>query len=421
MVEVWLPYGKTEVCVRVPTSSVLDIVEPNEGAGAEDPQAEIENALMNPVGMERLADSVKPGAKVCLVLKASRSSADRVMVSAILKELSVAGVKDEDVTEVVAYDPFVVSSPQEKPVPLGEALAGRVALFRHDCEADEHAFVGKTSRGTEVYLNKRFADSDVKLLAGVVEPHPLAGYCGGRECVLPGISSGETIQHSLSLGMNAKAGRGSLEGNRVHEDMVEASRLGGVDFTLNVVRNCRLEVVKAYAGDLDKAFDEAVRLTDEIHKVSVKGRADIVFVSPGGFPFDSNLLEALRSMDAAVELTKRGKAVVLVAECLDGYGIRDLYEAMSRYKSARDLEKALKKSFNAGGFMAYRLMTGLQRAGVILVSSMPDYYVSETFGMKSARTANEAFGYASGSVGKNGRVSFIPYGNLTMPVIRAAD
>jgi nickel-dependent lactate racemase len=420
LVEVWLPYGKTEVCVRVPTSNLLDTIEPSEGAGAEDPQAEIENALANPVGTERLADSVKTGERVSIVLKDLGDSANQMMVSAILKELNSAGVEDEDVTVIVAHDPFTVSSVQEQGPALDESLAAGLRLLRHDCEASEHVYVGKTSRGTDVHLNKRFAEADVKLSAGVVEPHPFAGYSGGRECVLLGISSFETIQHILSLGLNGKAGRGSLGGNPVHEDMVEGAQLAGVDFSLNVVRNSRLEIIKACAGDLNEAFNEAVKLTDEVYRVSAESRADIVFVSPGGFPYDANLLEASKSIDAALEVVKRGKVVVLVAECLEGYGSREFYEAVSKHRRPEDLEKSLKNRFGVGAFMAYRLMKCLQRNKVALVSTMPEYYVSGTFGMKPAGTANEAFRYASDVVGRNGRVSFIPYGNLTMPLVKAA-
>jgi nickel-dependent lactate racemase len=421
LVEVWLPYGKTEVCVRVPTKNLLDVIEPNDKLGVENPQAEIKNALTNPFGTKSFTETVKPGDKVSVVLKDSGASTNQTMVSTILEELNSTGIRDGDITVIIAYDPLCVSSRQEETPLLSEDLSAGINVVQHDYETSDHAHVGKTSRGTEVYLNKRFIEADAKIVVGVVEPHPCAGYSGGREGVLPGVSSFETIQHNLSLSLDKKAERGSLEGNPVHEDMVEAASLAEVDFALDIVRNRRLEVVKAFAGDIGAAFDEAVKLVDDMYKVSIESRADMVFASPGGYPFDADLFEACKSLDAALKVTKRGKAIVLAAECVDGYGTREFYEAMSRFKDSRGLEKSLKRRFSVGGFMAYRLKASLQSAKIVLVSTIPDHYVSEAFGMQSARTVNEAFRYASDVVGKNGKVSFIPYGNLTMPCVKAAE
>jgi len=421
LVEVWLPYGKTEVCVRIPTGNLVAVIEPREKEGALNPQAEIENALMNPIGTRRLADAAKPGDKVTVVLRDSGTSTNQIIVSAILKELAAASVKEEDITIIAAYDPLRTSPlPSEEPF-LSEDLSSRVTVLRHDCGTSECVGVGRTSRGTHLYLSKKFQEADLKVLAGVVEPQPCAGYSGGREGVLPGVSSTETIQQSFSLSLNPKAERGSFEGNPVHEDMVEAARLAEVDFTLNIVRNHRLEVAKAFAGDLDEAFYESVKLAEDVYKVPVEGRADAVFISPGGYPFDIDLFEASKGIDGGIAAAKKGKVIVLVAECMNGCGNREFREALSRFRDPGVLERSLKKRFSMGGFMAYRLLTAIQRTKMVLVSVMPEYHVPEALEVKLARTANEAVDYAFDMVGKNGRVLAIPYGNLTTLSIGAPE
>ena len=45
MVDVWLPYGKTDVCIRVPARNLLGTIEPAERQGALDAKAEVERAL----------------------------------------------------------------------------------------------------------------------------------------------------------------------------------------------------------------------------------------------------------------------------------------------------------------------------------------------------------------------------------------
>lgn len=421
MVDIWLPYGNTEVCVRVPTENLLDVIEPKERAGAENPQAEIEKALMNPIGTKRLTETVKPGDKVVIVLKDSGALTNQLMVSSILKELNSAGTKDEDLAVIVAYNPLRSYAAKMAEPLLSEDISSRIRIICHNCETSEHVKVGETSRGTKVYLNKAFTEAKVKISVGVIEPHLYAGYSGGRDGVLPGISNIETVQRNSSLSLNPKATRGSLEGNPVHEDMIEAAHLAGVDFTLNVVRNSKLEVVNAFAGDINEAFDEGVKLVDTMYKVPTEKRADVVCIGSGGSPFDVNLFEACRSIDGALEATRRGGVIVLVAECPEGYGNREFYEFMSRFKDPDALEKNLKKKFSIGGFMAYRLLRALQRTKIFLVSIMPDYYALEPFRMNTARTANEALRYAFNVVGKKGKISVIPYGNLTIPLIKSSE
>ena len=418
MVEVWLPYGETEVCVRVPTSSLLDIIEPKKVDSTKNPMAEIRSALENPLGAKRLSEIVKPGERVVIVLKDSGISTNQMLISALLEEMGSGGVKGEDVTVIVAYDPFKPASPQRGRQVLGEELMARIKVVRHRCDADEVISVGKTRSGNEIRLNRLFAEADVKVLAGTVEPHPAAGYGGGRELVLPGVAEISSIREAFRLGID-EAKRGVLEGNPIHDEMVEAADLAQVDFTLNVVRDSGSDIVKAYAGGMDEAFERSVSLAEEIYRVPVENRADIVFVSPGGSLFDGTLQEAAVCLDGVSQVAKRNRAVVLVAECASGCGDKGFLDALSRSVSLKDLRRSLERKFSVPMFMAYRFMMILQDLNLVLVSTIPDYYVSRISGVRVARTANEAYRLLVDMAGRRGRVSFIPHGSLTVPHLEA--
>ena len=179
-------------------------------------------------------------------------------------------------------------------------------------------YVGSTQKyGSKVFLNRVFAEADVRILTGDVCLHYYAGYGGGRKSVLPGVSGEETIKHNHAMLLDANAKTGVLDGNPVHEDMIEAAKLAKVDFILNVVTNKKGEVVKAFAGDLEQAFSEGVKMVDEMYRITVDRRADIVVVSPGGHPADVNLFQAYKGLDNALEATKRSGVIVLAAECPD--------------------------------------------------------------------------------------------------------
>ncbi|MBS7614711.1 nickel-dependent lactate racemase [Candidatus Bathyarchaeota archaeon] len=421
MVEVWLPYGKTEVCVRVPTQNLLKTLEPNHVDAAKNPRSEIDSSLANPIGTKRLVEIVKPESKVALVLKDSDTSTNQMMVSSLLNELGSAGVKDENVTVILAYDPFRDFPAWQQMPTLGEGLSSRVKIISHNPEKTERTQLGRTSRGTDVFVNKVFAEADVKIVAGVVEPHPFVGYSGGINLVLPGLSSLETVRSSFVFALDSKADRGTVGGNPVYEEAVEAARLARVDFSLNIVRNGGFEVVKAFAGNIEDSFREAVNLADTICRVPVENRADVVFLSPGGFPFDASFFEACRCLDVVLNLCKRGKPAVLVAECIYGLGNADFVAALSKYDNPNVLEKEIKRNFSVGRLMAYRLLSVFQTNKLFLVSVVPDYLLAEVHSVKNLRTANEAYRYASDVAGKNGKVLFVPNGNLTVPLIRTVN
>ncbi|MGB9854358.1 MAG: transcriptional regulator, partial [Candidatus Bathyarchaeales archaeon] len=231
----------------------------------------------------------------------------------------------------------------------------------------------------------------------------------------------ETIKanHAMLLHPNAKTG--VLDGNPVHEDMMEAAKMAKVDFILNVVTNSKGEIVKAFAGDLEQAFYEGVKVADEMYRIPVDRRADIVAVSPGGHPADVNFFQAYKGVDSALEVVKRGGVIILAAECPEGHGNQVFYDWMVKYKDLKTIEREIKRNFVLGGHKAYYLLKALQKAQIILVSAMPDYYATNIFKLKTARTVNEALNEAFKTAGENAKVWTMPYGNYTFPEVKTGD
>ena len=232
MVDVWLPYGKTEVCARIPARNFLGNIEPKEKTGVADPRAEVEKALREPIGTGPLSKIVKPG-----------TTPSYLMVPPLLDELNQAGVKDESITIIFGCGTHRAVRPDEMKKLVGEEVLERVKVVNHDHKSDDLVYIGKTAKfGTKVYVNKIFAEADRRILTGNVELHYYAGYGGGRKSVLPAVSGAETIQSNHAMLLNPKARTGVLEGNPIHEDMMEAAELAKVDFILNIVTNGKNEL-----------------------------------------------------------------------------------------------------------------------------------------------------------------------------------
>jgi nickel-dependent lactate racemase len=423
MVDVWLPYGKTDVCVRIPARNFLGSITPKELAAAPDAKAEVERALNEPSGALKLREIAKPESKVAIVVDdATRHAPTEAMLLPVLAELNAAGVRDEQVTVIFGCGTHRAVTQEEAKQILGKEACKRLKTISHDCRAPDLVEVGKTkSHDNKIYLNRVFAEADVRILLGDVGFHYYAGYGGGRKSVLPAVAGEESIKRNHAMLLDAKAKTGILDGNPVHEDLTEAARLAKIDFIVNTISNTKGEIVKAFAGDVEQAFLEAVKAVDEMYRIYVDRRADIVVVSPGGYPADMNLYQAYKALDNALAVVKRGSVIVLVAECAEGHGNQVFYDWMSRLGDLKAVEREIKRNFVLGGHKAYYLLKVLQHHSVVLVSSMPDYYAANIFKLKTARAVNDAFNEALKLAGSAARVWVIPYGNYLLPEVKTSE
>ena len=423
MVDVWLPYGKTQICARIPTRNYLGNIEPKEKQGVKDARAEVARALHEPTGTRRLDELAKPGNKVAIVVNDhTRSTPSHVIVPPILDELNKVGIPDDAITIIFGCGTHRATKPEEQKALLGEDVVQRIKTISHNCRDKDLVYLGRThTHLNKVYVNKVFAEADFRILTNSIELHYFAGYGGGRKSVLPAVTGEDTIQHNHALLLQPKAKTGILEGNPVHQDMVEAAKLAKVDYVVNVVTNSRNEVVKAFAGDLEQAFLEGVKLVDEMYKVPIERRGDIVIVSSGGHPHDIDLYQAYKGLDNALDAVKRGGVAILVAECPDGHGSDLFYEWMTKFKDLKEMETEIKLRFRLGGHKAYYLVRALQRIQIILVSTLPDYYAVGTFRLRSARALNDALRDAFDIAGKDARVWVMPHGNITLPVVHSPE
>ncbi len=417
MVEVWLPYGNTEIVVRVPEENIVGVLRPKKDESVQDPKAEILRALDNPIGCGKLQDIVKVEERVAVVVDDESSRApSSLMVPPIIEALGRAGVKDEDITIIVGCGALAAPEGGRRPDALvGEEMAKRVRVIYHDCRSKDLVNVGRTSLGTEVYLNRAFAEADIRILTGDIGFHPFAGYSGGRKSVIPGVAGFSSIKHNHSLLLDPRARAGNIEDNPVHSDMMEASA-SRIDFILNVVLNTAGGVMRAFAGDVYGAFREGVRFVDEAFKVTVEKPANIVIVSPGGRPLDESLWRACGTLVRVLDAVEEKGVVILAAECPRGHGNEVFYEWARRFKQLKEVEAEIKRRYEVGGEGAYYLIKALERVRVSLVSVMPEYYSFGTFRLRSVETLNMGLQSAFRTVGRKSSVLVVPNGVTTLPV-----
>ena len=406
-------YGSETRHFRVPEESLLCEVTQNQVATSLTGVEAVRDALEHPIGTGRLRDIVKPGEKVVIVTSdITRPCPSSVIVPELLRELSAAGVADEDITVVFALGSHRVHTDEERRRLVGDEVYGRVRCI--DAAKEGFVHIGVTATGTPVDIDPTVAAADRRICVGNIEYHYFAGYSGGAKAIMPGVSTRDAIQKNHSKMVLEEAKAGNLLGNPLRQDLEEAAAMVGVDFILNVVLDEGKQIVKAVAGDLRKAHEAGCAFLDQLYKIRIPGRADIVVTTPGGFPKDINLYQAQKALDNAKHAVRDGGIIILAASCKEGLGEKVFEQWMLNSQSPSAMVERIERDFQLGGHKAAAISMVLQRARILLVSELEEEFVKGMF-LEPFESVDAALEEAFASLGRDSKVIFMPHGGSVLP------
>ncbi len=408
-----LGFGQGVQTVTVPDENLLEVLLPNHVEHGLTGTAEVERALKEPIGTQRLSKIVKPGEKIAIVTSdLTRPVPTYKILPALLDELALAGVKDEDVTLVFALGSHRKQTPEEHKKLVGEAAYARIRCVDGDPKDCVH--LGVTCAGTPVDIDRTVATADRRICLGNIEYHYFAGYSGGAKAIMPGVSTRDAIQCNHRFMVQESACAGKLAGNPIREDIEEAANICGVDFIVNVVLDEHKEIICAVAGDVTLAHREGCKFLDRLYAKPLPERADIVIVSQGGAPKDLNLYQTQKALDNAKHAVKKGGVVILVGSCKEGLGERVFEEWMTTSPSPEAMIERIGRDFQLGGHKAAAIAMVLQNADIYLVSDMAPDFVRQIF-LKPYQDVQTALDDAMQKCGKSAKVLVMPYGGSTLP------
>ena len=324
-----MPYGDGQVTADMAWGrllGVLDVADAPELPGLDEA---IRQAIEKPIGLTRnLYDIIRPGESVAVLVSDAfrQTGADRVL-PVMFEGLERAGISLDDCCIVFATGTHRSPTEVEQARILGPAVSARFRgrTFVHDPGDEANlVFIGTTSRGTSVKINKRVCACDRLIATGAVVLHYFAGYGGGRKSICPGIAGTETIAHNHARNLDPKAPRlnpavriGRLDGNPVAEDMLEAARLVNVDCIVNTVLNRHGQIAGVFAGEMDAAHRAAARFAYDLFAVSIPERADLVIASAGAA---KNFVQSHKALFNAYQAVKPEGRIIFLAQCPERYG-----------------------------------------------------------------------------------------------------
>lgn len=418
-----LKYGQREIEFDLPTDCSVSILKPKPMPGIESISDHFHQSIQHPVNSPPLSQIIKSGDRVAIIVSdKTRTSKADILLPLLREELRKCGLRDKNLFIVFAAGTHSSHTQREQIKIIGEDIAGKIEFFDHDCD-DTHnlKYLGTTSRRTPVYLNKRVWEADKIILTGGISYHYFAGYQGGRKSVIPGIAARETIKanHSWCMNFGAEGGNnpqaqaGKLEGNPVHEDMLEGASLLLPHFLINIILNERLEIASLVCGDFIQAHKRGCELLDSYCRISIKEKADLVVVSCGGSPKDINFIQAHKAMDNSAYALKEGGTMIVAAECGEGLGSSKLAPCFA-FGSVAELREELRRNFTISGHTVYTALKKAEKFNIILVSRFPKEKV-EKMGMQYAASLEEAIQMSKSNLPASPKTYIIPDGYNILP------
>ena len=419
---VHLDYGVSGLDVELPEQGIT-VIEPFSRAEVPDPRAALRAAMQAPMGRPPLRDVVKPGQSMAIsVCDITRAQPRRETLEAIFAELP--DVRAEDVTILIATGTHRTNTPAEIEKMLGAEIARRCKVVNHDSrEASSLIYVGKTSTGVPVHMNRIWMAADVRITTGFVEPHFFAGFSGGPKMVAPGLAGLDTVLvlHDAVRIAHPNATWGVTEGNPIHDDVREIARMIGVHFSVDVTLNRAQKITAVFAGDLFTEHRAACEAAKRDAMQPVDAPFDVVLTTNSGFPLDQNLYQAVKGMSAAAKVVKRGGTIVCAAGCSDGLPSHGSYgEVLASQPSPEKLlEMICAPGYSRPDQWQVQIQAQIQTKAKVLVKTAgltPDAVRAAHF--HPIEDVVDAVSSAMRSAGPSARLCVLPQGPQTIPYLR---
>jgi nickel-dependent lactate racemase len=393
-----LNYGKGSLPLELPERLAVTVIRKPGMPVLPDAAASVQTALGDPVGARALAEEARGRQSACiLICDITRPVPNGLLLAPILRALLEGGMLPDQIRVLVATGLHRPNEGSELEELVGDPWVLRtVRVENHFARNDaDHVLVGITRAGTVVKLDRRFVEADLKIVTGLVEPHFMAGYSGGRKVIAPGVAHAETITtfHNARFMSDPGAENCVLEGNPLHREQLEIVGMLGRVLAVNTVIDEHRNVSFVNYGEVIDSHLQAVAFIRRFARVPVARRFKTVVTSAAGYPLDTTYYQTVKGMVAPVDILEPGGNLIVVSECSEGMGSSEYVDAQRRLldlgmdgffrdisrKSHADIDEwqtqMQLKTMRLGGIHLYS--TGLRGAdrtltGVRMVDSVPD-------------------------------------------------
>src|SRR5262245_58649162 len=420
---VTLDYGRTGLPVTLPADRVVGPLAIRPADPLADPAAALEAALANPIGARPLAELARGRRDACvLIADIPRPVPNKLILPPVLRTLEAAGIPRDKILILVATGLHRPNEGAELVEMVGEEVAANYRIENHHGKVrEEHTYLGTTPNGVPVWLDSRYVNADLKVTTGLIEPHLMAGYSGGRKVICPGIAGLDTVKvwHGPKFLEHPNADCGIVAGNPVHEENTRIALLAGCDFIVNVCLDGARRVTWVGAGDMIKAWEAGVRFVEGVVKVPVPEPCDVVVTSCAGYPLDTTWYQAVKGLTGALPIVKQGGTIVLAASLTEGLGSPEFQCLIADNPDLRVFKERIlgKDYFVMDQWQLEELAKVVERCRVKVVSHGLPPETLRRCHVEPAATVEQAVADCLNEYGPQARIVVIPKGPYVLPYV----
>ncbi len=409
-----MPYGKEgEKTATISDTLDTSFLEANEVEIME-PKMLLNHSLDIPVNSPNITDFLADARDVLVIVNdATRPTPTKQVMDVIYDKLAHLPVKF-----IIATGAHRGPSYEEYLQIFGDHYEKiKDNILVHDArKSEDMVFLGKSTNGTEMYVNKAGVEAHKIIIIGSVEPHYFAGYTGGRKSFLPGIAGFNTIEQNHKLALVPEARALALEGNPVHEDMVDALKVVKKEiFAIMTVLDKNHSIYAVTAGDIHDSFMAAIDKANEVFAAPIKEKADIV-VSVVKFPGDIDLYQAQKGIDNAKLALKENGILILVAKCRCGIGGKAFADLLGSCDTPQEVLDTIEKGYKLGYHKAAKMAEIGIWAEMWAVTDVPPETIEKLL-IRPFASLQEALDKAIEIKGDAAKILFLMDGGLTVPMI----
>ncbi len=424
--QVAMKYGRKGLTLDLPDDMDVTVIRGKKMPVAQDPLGAVQAALSRPTGSRTLPEEARGCKSACiLVCDITRPVPNHLVLPPVVETLVDAGVRPDSITVLVATGLHRPNEGEELRELIGsEWVLKTVKVVNHIAKNDgDHVYVGKTLRGLSIRLDRRFVEAEMRIVIGLVEPHFMAGYSGGRKVVLPGIAHRDTIRalHSTRLLNCDGVANCMLEGNPVHEEQLQAVRMLGKCFAVNTVIDGDRNLSFVNFGTIEESHAAAVDFAGPYFDIPLERRFRTVVTSGAGYPLDQNYYQTVKGMVGVVEMIEPQSDIFIVSECSGGLGTPEFAEAQARLVNVgidRFLEDASRREYASVDEWETVMLTKAMRTARIHLFS--ECLTERERGLTGVRIVDSLTGAIRECVERkqDRRLAVVPQGPYVIPVCR---
>jgi nickel-dependent lactate racemase len=420
-----LDYGKTGLDVDLPDDRIVGPLAIRPATPLTDAAAAIAAAIGQPIGTRPLSELAQGRKNACiLICDITRPVPNRLILPPLLQTLEAAGIPRSEICILIATGLHRPNEGAELDELVGPDIARNYRCENHHGKIlAEHDYLGTTDRGVPMYLDSRYTRADLKITTGLIEPHLMAGYSGGRKVICPGIAALETVKvwHGPTFLEDPRADCGILDGNPVHEENTRIALKAGCDYIVNVCIDGQRRVTWVGAGHMIEAWMEGVRFVEKVVKVAVPEPVDVVVTSCAGYPLDTTWYQAVKGLTGALPIVKKGGTIVLVASLTEGIGSPEFQQVLNDHADLASFKKRILETdyFVMDQWQLEEQAKVLERCRVKVVSNGLSAETLRRCHVEPAASVEAAVAECLARYGPTARIAVIPKGPYVLPYVGA--